>query len=68
MRGDSLEPRMEALLPGKRDGTHCTYRSLDGPQGLYEWVRNISSPPGFEHRTVQPLPSHYTDYVNPAHY
>jgi len=27
-------------------------------------VRKISSPPGFNHRTVQPIASRYTDYAS----
>ena len=30
-------------------------------------MRKISSPPGFDPRTVQPVASRYTDYVSPAH-
>ena len=47
-----------ALLPGKT--------RLGGPQGLSEWVRKISPPPGFDPRTVQPVASRYTDWANLA--
>jgi hypothetical protein len=52
--------------------SHCTlgkqtryplYRRLGGPQGRPERVRKISSPPGFDHKTVQPVTSHYTDWA-----
>ena len=34
---------------------------LGDPQGRYGRVRNMSPPPGFDPRTVQPVVSHYTD-------
>ena len=37
------------------------YRSLGGPQGRSGQVRKISPPPGFDHQTVQPVASRYTD-------
>ena len=37
------------------------YSRLDGPQGRSGRVRNISPPPGFDPRTVQPVASRYTD-------
>jgi hypothetical protein len=46
-----------ALPPRKRPGAHC----------IGGWVRKISSPPGFDPRTVQPVASRYTDYAIPAH-
>jgi hypothetical protein len=60
--------RERDMAPTARTGTHRTYRKLDAPQGLCEWVGNISPPPEFEHLTAKPLPSHYTDYANPVHY
>ena len=39
------------------------YRSLGGPQGRSGQVRKISSPPGFDPRTVQPVGSRYTYYA-----
>ena len=43
------------------------YRRLGGPQGRYGRVWKISSPPGFNPQTAQPVASCYTDYANPAH-
>ena len=43
------------------------YRRLGGPQGRYVRVRKISSPPGFDPLTVQPVASRYTDCTIPAH-
>jgi hypothetical protein len=37
------------------------YRRLGGPQGRCGQVQKISSPPGFDHRTVHPVASRYTD-------
>jgi hypothetical protein len=37
------------------------YRRLGGPQGRSGLMRNISPPPGFDPRTVQPVASRYTD-------
>ena len=51
-----------AFPPGK---LQCPlYRRL----GCRSWVvRKISSSPGFEPRTVQPVARSYTDYANPTH-
>jgi len=48
------------LHPGKT--RYLLYRRLGGPQG-----RKISTPPGFDLRTVQPVASRYTDWAIPAH-
>jgi hypothetical protein len=39
------------------------YRMMGGLQGRSGQVRKISSPPGFDPRTVQPVASHYTDWA-----
>ena len=44
------------------------YRKLVGPQGRSGQVRKISSPPGFDPRTVNPVASRYTDWTVAAHY
>jgi hypothetical protein len=51
-----------ALPPENRPGTYCT-EDWVGPQGRSGRVRKISSPPGFDPRTVQPVASRYTDPV-----
>ena len=51
-----------SLPPGKT--RYPLYRRLGGPQGRSGHVRKISPPPGFDHRTVQPVAaSRYTDYA-----
>ena len=50
-----------SLPPGKT--RYPLYRRLGGPQGRSGRVREISSAPGFESRTVQPVASRYTDYA-----
>ena len=61
-RGEGSASRPgRALLPEKT--RYSLYRMLDGPQGRSGQVRNISSPPGFDPRTVQPLACRYTDYA-----
>ena len=45
-------------------GIDCQfYRRRNGPQFRSGWVRKISSPPGFDPRTDQPVGSRYTDYA-----
>ena len=56
----SLTPR-PLFTPGKT--RYPLYRRLDWPQGRSGQVLKISSPPGFEPRTVQPLASLYADYA-----
>ena len=55
--GVSVTPR-PLFTPGK----DTLYRRLGGPQGRSRWVRKISTPSGFDPRTVQLVVSAYTDY------
>ena len=55
-----------ALPPGKT--RYPLYRRLGGPQGRSGRVREISLPPGFDPRTVQPVATRYTDWTIPAAY
>jgi hypothetical protein len=62
VRGQRHAPT--ALYP--RGKTQCPlYRGLGGPRGRSGQVWKISLPPltGFDHRTVQPVASRYTDYA-----
>ena len=52
-----------ALPPGKT--RYPLYRRLGGPQGRSGQVRKISSRPGFDPRTVQPVVSRYIDCATP---
>jgi len=54
-----------ALSPGKNRYPLC--RRLVGPQGRSGQVRNISSPPAFDPRSVQPIVSGYTDCAFPTY-
>ena len=58
--GVNVTPRPH-LPPGKT--RYPFYRKLGGPQGRSGQVRKISSPPGFDPRTVQPVTSGYTDWA-----
>jgi hypothetical protein len=53
-----------ALLLGKT--RFPLYRRLGGSQGRSGQVRNISSPPGFDPQTVQPVDSRYAYWDTPA--
>jgi hypothetical protein len=44
------------------------YRRLGVSYGRSVRVRKISPPTGFDSRTVQPIPSCYTNYAIPAHH
>ena len=48
-----------SLPPGKT--RYPLYRRLGGPQGRPGQVRKISTPPGFDPWTVEPIASRYTD-------
>jgi len=52
------------LPPGKT--RYTLYRRLGGPQGWSGRVRQISSSPGFDPRTVRPVASRYTNWAIPA--
>jgi hypothetical protein len=54
-----------ALPPGMT--RYPLYRRLGRPQGRSGRVLKISSPPGFDPRTVQLVASRYTHYAIPAH-
>jgi len=47
--------------PGKT--RHPLYRRLGGHQSLSGQVQKISSPPGFDPLSVQPVASCYTNYA-----
>jgi hypothetical protein len=47
----------------KRMTLYSLYRRLNGTQGPSGQVRKISPPPGFDPRTVQPVPSHYAAWA-----
>jgi hypothetical protein len=51
--------------PGK-ETRYSWYKRLGGPQGWSVQVWKISSPPGFDLRTVHPVVSHCTSYVIPG--
>jgi len=59
-RGVSITP-WPLFTPGKT--WYPLYRRLGGPQGQSGQVRKISSPPGFDPWTVQPIAGCYTDYA-----
>jgi len=50
-----------SLPPGKT--WYPLYRRLGGPQGQSAEVWKILPPPGFNPRTVQPIASRYTNYI-----
>jgi len=54
-----------ALPTGKT--RYPLYRRLGGPQDRSGRVRQMSPPPRFDPRTVQPVESRYTDWALPAH-
>ena len=58
--GGLLTPRPGRFTP-RKEKPYPLYRRLVGPQGRSGRVRKISSPPGFDPRTVQPVASCYTD-------
>jgi hypothetical protein len=58
--GSALRPG-RSLSPGKN--RYPLYRRLGGPQCRSGQVRKISTPPGFDPRTVQSVACRYTDYT-----
>jgi len=62
--GESHAP---AALPPGKETRYPLYSRLGGPQGRSGRVWKISSPTGFDPRTVQPVESRYTDYDIAAH-
>jgi hypothetical protein len=58
-RGEEPASRPGRSLPPRK--TRCPlYKRMGGPQSRSGQVRKISSPPGFDPRTVQPVVSRYT--------
>ena len=49
-----------AALPPRKT-LYSFYTRLGGPLGRSGRVRKISTPPGFDPRTVQPVEGRYTD-------
>ena len=64
--GGWLTLRIGQFNSGKKT-RFLLYRTLGRPQGRSGRVRKISSPPGFDPRTVQLVVSGYTDWGNPAY-
>jgi hypothetical protein len=60
-RGEGSVSRPGRSLPPEKT-RYPLYTRLGGPQGRPGQLRKISSPPGLDPRTVQPLASRYTDY------
>jgi hypothetical protein len=63
VRGQRHAPA--ALLQG--NPRYPLYMMLGGSQGRSERVGKISSPPGLDLWTVQPVVIRYTDWAIPAH-
>ena len=61
-RGEWSASRPGRSLPSGK-ARYPLYSRLDEPQGRSGQMRNISPPPGFDPRTVQPVTSRYTDYA-----
>jgi hypothetical protein len=60
--------RAKQATMGKGGQHHAPSALPPGKSPRPVWrVRNIPPPPGFDHRTAQPVASHYTDYAIPAH-
>ena len=51
-----------AVLPLEKT-RYPLYRRLGGPQGRFGQLRKILLPPVFDHWTVQPVASHYTEWI-----
>ena len=59
-RGEGPASRPDRFLLWRKT-RYPLYRRLGGPQGRSGQVREISPPPGFDPRTVQPIASLCTD-------
>jgi len=63
LEGVRAQRHAPAALYPRGKTRYPLYRRLGGPQGRSGQVRKISPPPGFDHRTVQPVASHCIDYA-----
>ena len=52
-------------FPRGKEILYPMHRGLGEPQGRFGPARKISSPAGFDPRTVQPVAIRYTDYTSP---
>ena len=59
--GEGSTSRPGLYLPPEKS-RYPLYKRLGGHQGRSEQARKILPPPGFDHRTVQPVASRYSDY------
>ena len=55
-----------AALPRGRETQYPLHSSLGGPRSRSGRMRKVSSPPGFDPLTFQPLTGRYTDCAVPA--
>ena len=56
---------LRPLYPLEKPGTHCIGGWVS-PMASLDWCGIFRPPPGFDHRTAQPVASRYTDYAMPA--
>jgi hypothetical protein len=61
-RGERSASRPGRFLPPRKI-RYQLYRRLGGPQDRSGQVRKISTPPGFDPRTVKPVVSRYIDWA-----
>ena len=66
MGGGWSRPRPGRFTP-RKETRYPVYTRLGGSEGRSGRVRKVSSPPGFDPRTVQPVASHYTDWAIHPH-
>jgi len=59
-------PHPDHYTPVKRSGTHCAGGWVGSRAGL-DGCRTSHPPLWFNSRIIQPLVSHYTDYIIPVH-
>jgi hypothetical protein len=61
------ERHSPAALNPVKETQYSMCRRLGGPQDRSGRVRKLSSPPGFDPRTDQPVANRYTDWAIAAH-
>ena len=64
--GGGWSPPRPSRFTTSKETRYPLYRRLGGLLGQSGRVRNISPPPGFDPRNVQPVASSYTDWAIPA--
>jgi hypothetical protein len=63
MGGGGVSTPCPSCITSGKETWYPLYKKLGGPQGWSGWMWKISSLPGLDLQTIQPIASRYTNYA-----